>query len=130
MRRNIAVVAGLALAGFAVGAQVIGSEPSHAVAALTNIKVDLASRAASSDLFTSLQALRRAEDAYYARNGRYTADRLQLPEYRAPVGASVFVTAGSDWMAIRGEVKGVTVQQITVWRGEQQHTMSGAFSAD
>jgi hypothetical protein len=130
MRRHIAVVTSLALAAAAVGAQMVSSDPSHSMAALTNIRVDPASRAASSKLFTSLQELRRSEDAYYARRGHYTADRLELPEYRPPAGASVFVTAGSDWMTIRGEVKGVTVQQITVWRDGDQRTMSGSFSTE
>jgi hypothetical protein len=130
MRRQIAFAAALTLAAVALSAQVRSPEPSHSVVALTDIKHDSASRVASSELFTSLQALRRAEDAYYGGHRHYTADRIDLPGYRPPAGANVFVTAGADWMAIRGEVNGVTIQQITVWRSGQQGVMSGAFSTE
>lgn len=107
-----------------------GPQPSRAVSSITDIRTDSAAAAASSELFRTLQELRRAEDAYFAANGRYTADRHALPGYVPAPGADVFVTAGPDWFVVKGEVRGVTVQQLTVWRADRAPVMSGAFSAE
>lgn len=107
-----------------------GPQPSKAVSSITDIRTDSAAAAQSSDMFASIQALRRAEDAYFAAHGRYTADRHELEGYTPVAGADVFVTAGPDWFVVRGEIRGMTVQQLTVWRADRAPVTSGAFSDD
>ena len=124
-----AVVLALSATAFA-RPSVAGPQPSRAVASITDIRTDSAAAAASSELFRVLQELRRAEDAYFAANGQYTADRHALTGYTPLPGADVFVTAGPDWLVVKGEIRGVTVQQLTVWRADRAPVTSGAFSAE
>lgn len=102
---------------------------SHAVATTTDLSDDPLDRELSSALFKALGDLRHAEDAYYDRHGRYTADRHALTGYTPPPGARVFVTVGSDWFVVHGEIRGKTIQQITVWRAGASPVVSGDLSA-
>lgn len=92
----------------------VSTPPSNAVVTVADLSDAPTDRKLSSLLFQTLGDLGRAEDAYFEVRGEYTADRRALPGYTPMPGARL-IRAGQDWFVVHGEIRGKTLQQVTVW---------------
>lgn len=76
----------------------------------------------------SAAALVAAENLYYAKNGRYTAQMQDLPDWAPSQEVSLRVTAGSTWLMVRAWSLSKKEFNILAWRGDGPTVESGHFS--
>jgi hypothetical protein len=132
MRRFIALTA-LLLAGILyprIGTAQSARVATQAVVNEFGMARDSLTAARSSELYESLESLLRYQERFYRQHNRFTADALDVPEFRPPPGTSITVSTGGDWIVLNGKLVDCGIGfSLTAWaKDTPQRIVSGSFS--